>query len=186
MELKKLYNRNSNTKLYEEEAYNTNCGSFALGVEEWYVPYIEDCDLGSYDDPLWQYAESERRDYMEELAREGYTAEEIMEAVIEKDFEFILKTCPWLSPINEDEIDLKDRVIAYRLSIDMPEDGYEFDADDDTDFHFRVLIDGKWWEKNGGGPVHQVVDPDNEVWEVDEWLKYEGPIKYAKFRRELA
>ena len=123
---------------------------------------------------------------MEELAREGYTAEEIMEAVIEKDFEFILKTCPWLSPIDEDEIDPKDRVIAYRLSIDMPEDKDEFDADDDTDFHFRVLLDGKWWEKNGGGPVHQVVDPDEEIWEVDEWLKYEGPIKYAKFRRELA
>ena len=184
MRLDTLYKRNTNPKLYEEREFNTNCGSFALGVDEWYCPYVEDCDIDGYDSYLWQYAESERRDLMEELAREGYTAEEIMEAVIEKDFEFILKTCPWLEPIDEDEIDLKDRVIAYRLSIDMPEDGYEFDADDDTDFHFRVLIDGEWWEKNGGGPVHLVEEDEDDAWVVDEWLAYEGPIRYARFKEE--
>ena len=56
--------------------------------------------------------------------------------------------------------------------------------DDNGDFHFRLLKDGEWWEKNGAGPVHKVVGTDGENWEVDEWLVYSGPIKYARFRRE--
>ena len=183
MELDKIYNRNTNPKLYQERAFHTNCGSFALGVNEWYCPYVEDCDIDSYDDYLWQYSESERRDWIESLVFDGIDKEDILEDVIEKDFEFILKTCPWLEPICEDEIDGGDRVIAYRLSIDLSGGREEFDADDDTDFHFRALIDGEWWEKNGGGEVHRVEDP--ESWVVDEWLEYEGPIRYARFRREL-
>jgi uncharacterized protein Usg len=49
------------------------------------------------------------------------------------------------------------------------------------DFHFRLFADGEWWEKNGAGPVHRVEYPDAEVWEIDDWLIYDGEIRYAKF-----
>jgi hypothetical protein len=44
------------------------------------------------------------------------------------------------------------------------------------------MINGEWWEKNGATAIHKVEDPD--VWEVDDWLVYDGPIRYARFRRE--
>lgn len=179
MELNKLYKRNTNPKLYEEDEYGTNCGSFALGVEGWYCPYIEDDDV---DDELWQYTEYERLHWIEELVYEGHDREDIMLDIIEKDFEFVLKTCPWLEPIDEEEINDTDRIIAYRLSMEIPGERGEFDADEDMDFHFRVMIDGEWWEKNGATAIHKVEDPD--VWEVDDWLVYDGPIRYARFRRE--
>ena len=183
MELEKMYKRNTNPKLYEEEQDLQNCGSFALGIDGWYCPYIE--RLGPEDeDALWQYEEYERTHWMEELVNDNLEREEVMLDIIEKDFEFILKTCPWLEPIDEDEVYNGGRVIAYRLSMNIPDERSEFDVDEDTDFHFRVLIDGEWWEKNGAGPVHKVDDPDCDVWEVDDWLVYDGPVRYAKFRQE--
>lgn len=182
MELKELYKRNSNPHLFDENVYSTNCGSFALNVTEWYMPYIYDDEC---DEAMSQYSESERSEYVYELLSEGYSVIEVMERLIEKDFEFILKTCPWLIPIKKEEIDPKDRVIAYRLSIDNNFDSAdEFDMDDYTDFHFRVLIDGQWWEKNGAGEVHLVEDMNEDEWWVDDWLVYGGPIKYAKFRED--
>ena len=180
MELDKLYKRNSNPSLFDDEQDDTNCGSFALNVTKWYTPYLTD-DTDN-DDELWQYEEYEREAWAMELLREGHTREEVMEAITNRDFEFILKTCPWLIPINESEIDLKDRVVAYRLSLEEVDDVDEFDMDELGDFHFRVLIDGEWWEKNGAGPVHRVEDPEQENWVVDDWLIYDGPIMYAKFR----
>ena len=179
MELNQLYRRNTNPKLYQENEYGTNCGSFALGVDKWYCPYIEEDDV---DDTLWPYTEYERINWIEELVREGHDREEIMEDIIDRDFDFILMTCPWLEPISEDEIDEKDRVIAYRLSMEIPNEREEFDVDEYMDFHFRVMIDGEWWEKNGACAVHRVEDPSS--WEIDDWLVYDGPIRYAKFRVE--
>lgn len=182
MDLKKLYKRNTNPELYMEEEGEQNCGSFALGIDGWYTPYIiEDVDE---DDALWKFQEYEREHWVMELLADGWSREEIMEDITERDFEFILKTCPWLVPIDEDEIDKNDRIIAYRLSLEIPDNPEDFDMDDYGDFHFRVLIDGEWWEKNGAGPVHKVEDPDNEVWNVDDWIIYDGPIKYAKFTVE--
>jgi hypothetical protein len=185
MELKNLYKRNTNPNLYVEEENGHNCGSFALNIDGWYCPYIQSFEENiSEDDVLWQYEEVERINWIEELVADGHDREEIMEVVTARDFEFILKTCPWLVPIDEDEIDSKDRVIAYRLSMEIPNELEEFDVDENMDFHFRVLIGGEWWEKNGAGPVHKVIDPDCDVWEVEEWLVYDGPIKYARFVHE--
>lgn len=186
MELDKLYTRNTQSKFWDDnkESYHLNCGSFALGVESWYCPYLEDDD--ELEDELWQYSSTERRDWMEELVSDGHELVDIMEDVIERDFEFILKTCPWLEPITREQISYEDRVIAYRLCIEIPNERDEFDCDECTDFHFRVLINGEWWEKNGGGPIHYVGDEiDEEPWEVDDWLVYSGPIKYARFKEAV-
>jgi hypothetical protein len=179
MKLNTLYRRNSDPALYQEDYEETNCGSFALGVTEWYTPYITDDDC---PDELYQYSEIEREDYIYQLFADGYSIDEVMDIVIERDFEFILKTCNWLVPIKKEEILPTDRVIAYRLSIKPFEDLEDFDADAGMDFHFRVLIDGEWCEKNGAGPVHKVTDPDEEIWIVEDWLEYRGPIKYARFK----
>jgi hypothetical protein len=118
---------------------------------------------------------------MEELLLEGHEREDVMDIILERDWQFILMACPWLVPIQREDINEKDRVIAYRLMLEDVEPT-EFDPDINTDFHFRVLIDGEWWEKNGAGPVHKVENPDDdEDWVVDDWLVYDGEIRYAKF-----
>lgn len=186
MELNTLYNRNTQSKFWEEnkESHDLNCGSFALGVDTWFCPYIE--DDRDIDDEFWMYTYSERRDWIEELVREEHELSEIMEDILERDFEFILKTCPWLEPIDVEDIAGEERVIAYRLSMEIPDEREEFDADEYMDFHFRVLINGGWWEKNGATPVHYVGDKiDEEPWVVDDWIVYSGPIKYARFKEQI-
>ena len=179
MELKTLYKRNSDPGLFRENENGTNCGSFALNVTEWYTPYIE-----GYieDDSLWKYEVDERARWAYDLLQDGYTAMEVMDCVTDRDFEFILMTCPWLEPIDLDEMRDTDRVIAYRLSMEVPGDVSEFDMDENGDFHFRLFENGEWWEKNGAGPVHKVIDMSEEPWEVDDWLIYDGPVKYARFK----
>lgn len=178
MRFETLYKRNSNPNLFADKEQDTNCGSFALNVTEWYTPYV----FEPKEEELWKYDEDERAQWVYDMLQDGYTIDEVMDCLIERDFEFVLKTCPWLEPIEEEEIYDGGRVIAYRLSLQVPDDISEFDMDEDGDFHFRVLIDGEWWEKNGAGPVKRVEDPD--VWEVDDWLVYSGPIRYARFRDE--
>ena len=42
MQIDQLYIRNSDPALFEKDPINTNCGSFALNVTEWYSPYLID------------------------------------------------------------------------------------------------------------------------------------------------
>ena len=130
MRLDTLYKRNTNPKLYEEEQELQNCGSFALGVDGWYCPYIENDEEVCEDGELWRYAEGERIDWIESLVAEGHDREEIMEDVIERDFEFILMTCPWLEEIQLEDMRKTDRVIAYRLCLNIPDEREEFDMEE--------------------------------------------------------
>ena len=183
-----LYSRNSCRDFWEKDQKECNCGSFALNLTSWFVPYLYGDEL---DDEDWDDAEivrfhSDERDVLfESLVAEGYSKEEVMEVVIENDWEFILMTCPFLETISREEINEKDRVIAYRLLLDIPGEREEFSPDRDTDFHFRVLIDGEWWEKNGAWPIHRVFGGLTEdPWIYDDkgtLLVYEGPVRYARF-----
>ena len=184
MTLDTLYKRNTNPRLFEEEQNGLNCGSFALNVTSWYCPYIDDDDeIDADNDYLWSYTGYERFRWIEDLVADGWDREDIMLDVLDRDFEFILMTCPWLEPITKEEIKPNDRVIAYRISMLMPEERNEFDACEAMDFHFRVLINGEWWEKNGRSTVHFVgTEVDEEPWVVTEWLIYDGEVRYARFK----
>jgi hypothetical protein len=183
MQLETMYNRNTHPDFWWENRGNArlNCGSFALGVDRWYSPYLHDDEAD--EDEMWEFSYSDRKEWIEELVYEGYSADDIAEYIVDRDFEFILLTCPWLEPIDKEEISVEDRVIAYRISINIPEEPLEFDADDDLDFHFRVLLDGEWWEKNGCGTIHKVEEPESDVWEANEFLIYSGKIRYARFKK---
>lgn len=185
MELDTLYKRNNNPDIFYDKQLNLNCGSFALDVSEWYYPFIDDeDDVGDLDESLWCYTRYERTKYIEEMVFDGYDKDDIMSIIIDRDFEFILKTCPWLEPINEEEVYDGGRVIAYRLSMGIPKEREDFDVEACMDFHFRVLIDGEWWEKCGSCPVQKVPKPKREIWKSSEELIYSGPIKYARFKQE--
>lgn len=185
MSLKNLYERNTSPTFWgeEENLDNCNCGSFALDLTSWFAPYLEDWESAGEEDEC--YLGSTRDEMMSSMAEYGCDAEEIMATIIETDWQFILEVCPWLEPITVNDIRPEDRVIAYRLYINT-DDSDDFDPDRDTDFHFRVMIDGVWWEKNGAGPIHRVSEVydgfEEEPWIIHSGLIYSGPIKYARFR----
>ena len=91
MQIDQLYIRNSDPTLFEKDQANTNCGSFALNVTEWYTPYLIDNDTSIDDGNLSCYTEMDRNDWIYELVQDGYSVQEIMEFLIEKDWELILK-----------------------------------------------------------------------------------------------
>lgn len=184
MRFNELYQRNTTPTFWEEDntMLHCNCGSYALNLTTWFVPYLSDREIERMEDEdAYLYDEYEREYYMTELIKNGHDRFDVMSIITEIDWEFILKACPWLVPITKEEINDTDRIIAYRLMLEDvdPED---FDVDLHTDFHFRVRINGEWWEKNGGGPIHSCgTETDDFPWENDPWV-YDGVIKYAKFK----
>lgn len=182
MRYNELYKRNNNP-LYWEDNTRCNCGSFALNLTTWYAPYLYESEIDEMEDvDAYLFSENEREHFMEELLLEGYNREDVMDIILERDWEFILLTCPWLEPISKHDIGTNDRVIAYRLMLEEDVEPLEFDADLHTDFHFRVLIDGEWWEKNGCGPIHSCgTFADEEPWHCETWV-YDSNVKYARFK----
>ena len=196
MKINELYRRNKkpvfDLSIGTDDDIDTNlkynCGAFALDVDRWFCPYLEEHELDELNeddlhDDLYQFLESERDYTWEELYLQGCSRIETITCMLEQDWEFITRTCTWLKTIDKSEIAPGDRVIAYRLHMaDVEKD--EFNATYDTDFHFRVLIDGSWWEKTGQYPIHELgPEIDEEPWDCGGGLVYEGPIKYAKFRK---
>ena len=135
----------------------------------------DECNCGSF-------ARTER---LIEALEEGVDIYELLEATIDKDWDFILSACPWLKPIKYEDIEKtapNEQIIAYRLYIDPEQECSTWMIVDDMDFHFRTRIDGEWYEKCGGGPVCRLgADIDIlEPWEGPEDIVYDGPIRFAK------
>lgn len=188
MKYNELYTRNTAPDFWDNDdnVSNCNCGSFALNLTSWFAPYLYDGagkDFGEEDERFFL---EDREWLMCDMLTNGCDKYEIMDCITERDWEFILKACPWLEPIRYEQISDDDRVIAYRLMFDDYGGSSCFDPEEDTDFHFRVLIDGKWWEKNGSGPIHLCeIDEDiEEPWKCGEWV-YDGCIKYARFKEAV-
>lgn len=162
-----MYNRAKST-FWNRPQPDSNCGSFALGVEEWFYPYNCEGD---------ELEESRDRiiDYMSEL---GCTREEIMEALLIADTEVILQECPWVEQISLEEAEDSDRVVAYRVYYN------EYDPDD-TDFHFRVRINGFWFEKCGEHPIRFCgTFADEEPWLGQADILYDSEVCYFRFKKE--
>lgn len=158
------YTRNSDLNYYETHAEESNCGSYALRLNEWYDPekYLEDKvgDIG---------------EWVAELGREGYEnfeasniyAEELIEGML-KEFKGELVICEGKIPT-----DPQVELIAFGTFCYWDKRFKRVDVD----FHFKVFRDGKWMEKCG----------TLEVQESDEfeWEPYNSDITYFyhKIRR---
>lgn len=116
---------------------------------------------------------------------EGFGREEIMEVVLQKDQEEILRACPWIEPILPNEIQPEDRIIAYRIGIEFCDTIWSENCFDD-DFHFRLKINGLWFEKNGEDEVKLCAEQDvTKIWHGDQYLIYDSDIIYFKVVEEI-
>lgn len=161
-----MYTKNTQkNKYYEREQMNTNCGSFALNIEEWYEP--DD----SLSEDNWEVADN--------LAKEGNLSnDEIEKLIFERsvygimnDFDGELERID--SP--KDYIDSDNtELIAFRTSTYVDDDC----ANADTDFHFKVFRDGRWQEKYGCGPVIDNVELEENSYWGSGFYVYENPTAY--------
>ena len=142
------YTKNTNPNFYAENESNSNCGSFAFNVEEWYNPEI-DLEAEVLYIGTW----------MAELIDSGYSCDEVADIYVEtlaesvlKDFEGEIREILFPSQIHNDE-----ELIAFRGYC-----RYEIGEDylPDYDFHFKVLRNGIWQEKCGSLPVKFCTEDD--------------------------
>lgn len=170
MAAEKFYNRRKDPSFWKKDRPECNCGTLALDATTWVSPYDNDDD----------YTDDYRCMLMEDMYDEGFSKETIMETILMLDQQSLLRACPWIEPVLKSEIKPEDRIVAYRLFID--EDSLE-NGEVDDDYHFRVRINGFWFEKCGGGPVRFCGTKfDEEPWEVSSYLIYDSDICYFRFK----
>ena len=164
------YKRNKDPNFWNEEHVNCNCGSFALNVTSWVTPYDND----EY------YTDEYRLEFIDELLNEGYNRHEIMHELLDLDSQSLLSNFLWLEPISLEEALPTDRVVAYRIHLD---EGSLIDGEIDDDFHFRVRINGFWFEKCGCCGVQFCgTEADEKPWHTARYLNYDSEIRYFRFR----
>ena len=138
-----------------------NCGGFALSVYDWVCPYIQTDDDDANDCHEGEYTDAEREMLMQIMLANGWSREEIEEEILQKDVNFLLNQYPFLTPVNLSDCALDDTVVAYRIFIEPDTDSYFID---DTDFHFKVRINGFWFEKLGSDVIHLCQLDDDKPW----------------------
>ena len=169
------YTRITNPDFWKESHPECNCGSFALGVEQWFAPYGNDGE--GHTEGLTM-----REGWIEDL-HDTLTCDEIMAVLLEQDQEEILRQCPWVEPVLPNEIKDDDTIVAYRLSLFI-EDGWITDIDED--YHFRLRYNGVWYEKCGDGEIEQCKEQTkeefNKVWRLPHDLVYTSDIVYFRHK----
>ena len=129
-----MYTRNSDPNFFQ--THYTNCGSFALNIQEWYSP--DEVFIDEYGDV---------EDWINDCYMMGMSEDEISDEFSWKLVDIILEDFNDLMyRSNFDPADLEpgEELIAFRATCE--ETGM-------WDFHFKVFRNGHWQEKVGSNPV---------------------------------
>ena len=168
--VERFYVKNSNPNFWKKERVECNCGGFALNTPSWVCPYDNDAE----------YTDESRTQMIRDMYEEGFSKEAIMEAIITLDQESLLRSCSWIEPVLPEEISPNDRIVAYRLFLD--ETALEFGIVEE-DYHFRVRINGFWFEKCGHDPIRFCGTKLEEgPWITTPFLIYDSDICYFRFK----
>lgn len=139
-----------------------NCGGFALGTYDWYVPY-------AYRADSWYY-------YFKEFD-EGYlTKEEAITGLTNACVDFMLNDLDGIRVIeNESEIKKNEYAVAFRVSFE------------DDDFHYaRRSDEGVWYHKMGGTEIRKCdFDIHDQAWNCYPYV-YEGPVILFAIRKDVS
>lgn len=149
--------------------FSFNCGGFALGTDDWYVPCR---DEGGYDKD--EYIEVLQEHFRELILSEREVAIANMLAFTDKDI--ILFNFHHLEQVRFEELDYSRRIVAYRVYYEEVPwlDFYDYD------FHFKYWNTKCWSEKMGGGDIrHCELEPDKE-WFYDYTDLSNKNIDYAR------
>ena len=115
---------------------------------------------------------------MDMLFDEGYLEEEIEEYILQKDTEFLLRKYQFLTETTLEDYARDEDLIAYRIFVKTNGEYVE-----DTDFHFKIRVNGFWFEKMGASDVTICdLNPDKS-WSTGN-LNYKSRIVYFKTKRK--
>ena len=184
MKFSEIYERNDKPDFWDKHHQECNCGSYALNLTTWYVPYLMEDEVDECEEEdACCYGCVDRDERIVDAIERGETREDVLEETIQWDWEFILKSCPWLVPTDLAAVAPEDTIIAYRLYMAEDELWTPREIVDDMDFHFRVRRGGIWYEKCGSNEIKEIGDIDiTEPWECGS-LVYDGPFRLAKVVR---
>lgn len=139
---------------YNTKCFDYNCGGFALRTFSWIYPERNINNL------IEGY--SEREDVILDWSEKELDKEDFYELILKRDIKELLSLIPNLELFrgNPETYEEKDgeELIAYRIFV-------KDDDAEDNDFHFKVLRDGKWVEKNGGNGIRFSREP----WFDESW-----------------
>ena len=154
-----------------------NCGGFALKTFNWLTPYTDEVD--DDNDP---YTEVDREDFIDSLYEDGFDDNFVSYELVFEDTHHILKRFPFLEQIELEDARPEDTIIAYRVFTKWDE---SYDCVADTDFHFKVRLNGFWFEKMGGGEICLCdLNPDEkQAWIYNDDWAYISPIVYFRDKR---
>lgn len=149
--LNKLKKRNENNT----KSVSYNCGGYALRTYSWYLPYEDEDELN------------------QEVASYNYDEDELAEELTDHCVERILEDFDGAVTIAFSDTSYDPaqyELIAFRVSVDE----CNFYECEDWDFHFKVLRDGRWMEKNGSESIHEC---DEDDWDGPGYF-YNGDTVY--------
>ena len=158
-----VYTRNTDLTYYETNRRDTNCGSYALRLNEWYnlnERFEDEMGIGIEN---WAYKEGRKGASDEELT--NFYSNVLLKCLLE-DFKGELEVCDGALPTSEN-IEL----IAFNTFCSYNDESF-FPVD--SDFHFKVFRDGVWKEKCGKGIVREC--------EEHSWNIYTGETIYLYHR----
>lgn len=157
--------------------WSYNCGGYALGTYNWLLPYEDEDE------------EDSRCDFVYDLNTKGdYTNTDLANILLEQDVAYLLDTyedliddLESLDLANEDDI-----VIAYRVCVYNNNDWFD-STDVTTDFHFKVRIDGQWYEKQGNSQIKECELKPDEFWYIpgDDSIEYNSDIHYFRRKKKI-
>lgn len=166
------YKKNSKTNTDLINNPKCNCGSYAFNLVEWFLPVYPDVEED--EEVMWE----NRHNCIQNWVDCTQTKIEAISNLLEEDVGVILSLFPEVQRITWNEVSnipKEKRLIAYRLMVIVDEEKEVID----TDFHFKVRINGRWSEKSGSAYIHSCSEEIDETmpW-VDGELIYEGPIAF--------
>lgn len=153
-----MYTRNSDLTHYKRNQMSTNCGSYALRLNEWYS--LDDEFNGDIYDWIWQMSEEGYADW--EISN---IFRDILLDCMLNEFGNELEICDGAHP-TDDNIEL----IAFNTFCTVS----ECNGESEYDFHFRVFRDGTWKEKCGSDCVREC--------DMNDWGDYIGEEVYLYHR----
>lgn len=163
-------NRKQNRNVTNTAENSYNCGGYALRTFSWYWPHDGGDEIDELIDDMY-YAE-------------GESVGTICEVVTDLEVAYMLEEFGDTLRVIHSETDAGEgeEAIQFRVLI-QPEEDNEWV---NNDYHFRVLRDGVWMEKNGDRSVKEVTDRDtlpNGNWiSPTDKLEYNGPIVWLAHR----
>lgn len=128
---KALLRETGNQVLAEEQSWY-NCGGFALGTYDWYLPYEDE----------WQWEE-----WVTDLCADYEGYDELCDALAARCVEYMQCDGVAREIGNEAELREDEYLVLFRAA--------------ETDFHYaRRLSNGEWWHKMGGQDIEWISEDE--------------------------